>query len=301
VGDGGRVTHVLVEPGDWVKAGQVLATIERSVQVAQDAASAASITAAQANAQIAQSNYSRAEALLSRGFISKADVESKKATLDAALAQVNVARAQLSKSRALTGRLEIRAPAAGLVLSRNVEEGQVVGPASGVLFRIARDGEMELKAQLAEADLAQLRVGDVAQVTPTGATHPLTGRVWQVAPIIDPQTRQGVGRIALAYDPSLRPGGFASTRLDMGAISAPLLPQSAVQTATGTGHDGSYVYIIDGDNQVVRRDVKIANVSDQGIAIASGLDGSERVVATAAPFLNLGQKVRPVMAHQAQS
>ncbi|MBU6207100.1 MAG: efflux RND transporter periplasmic adaptor subunit, partial [Alphaproteobacteria bacterium] len=135
----------------------------------------------------------------------------------------------------------------------------------------------------------------------TGATHPLTGRVWQVAPIIDPQTRQGVGRIALAYDPSLRPGGFASTRLDMGAISAPLLPQSAVQTATGTGHDGSYVYIIDGDNQVVRRDVKIANVSDQGIAIASGLDGSERVVATAAPFLNLGQKVRPVMAHQAQS
>ena len=301
VGEGGRVTHVLVQPGDWVKAGQVLVTIERSVQVAQDAASAASISAAEANARIAQSNYERAQALVSRGFISKADVESKQATRDAALAQVTVARAQMAQSRALTGRLDVRAPASGLVLSRSVEEGQVVGPASGVLFRIARDGAMEMKAQLAEADLAQLHKGAVAQVTPTGSTRALTGSVWQVAPIIDPQTRQGVGRIALAYDASLRPGGFASAQLDLGTIVAPLLPQSAVQTLSGDGKDMSYVYIIDGNDKVVRRNITIASVSDQGIAIGSGLTGTERVVETAAPFLNEGQKVHPVLASPAAS
>lgn len=292
VGEGGMVTRVLVEPGDWVHAGQVLATIERSVQTAQTNASAAQISVAQANARIAQSELERAQALVSRGFISKADVDRKLATRDAAVAQVDVARAQLRQSAALGGRLDIRAPAAGLVLTRSVEAGQVVGAGTGVLFRIAREGEIEMKALLAEADIAQLKLGDRANVTPVGSKQSFTGSVWQIAPVIDPQSRQGTARIALPYNTALRPGGFATASLSFGTIDAPLLPDSAVLSS----ESGSYVYILDKDNKVVKRPVTVADVSEAGVAIGAGLDGSERVVMSAGAFLNPGQKVQPVLA-----
>ncbi len=296
VGEGGMVTRVLVEPGDWVRAGQVLATIERSVQNAQANASAAQINVAQANARIAQSELERAQALVSRGFISKADVDRKTATRDAAAAQVGVARAQSRQQSALTGRLDIRAPAGGLILTRNVEPGQVVSGGTGVLFRIARDGEMEMKALLAEADIAQLSPHAHADVTPVGSQTSFGGAVWQISPTIDAQSRQGTARIALAYNTALRPGGFATARLTFGTIDAPLLPQSAVLAADG----GSYVYIIDSTNKAVKRSVTVADVSADGVAIGSGLDGSERVVVSAGAFLNPGQKVQPVFAARAQ-
>jgi len=296
VGEGGMVTQVLVEPGDWVKPGQVLVTIEHSVQSAQVQSSASQIAVAEANARIAENELERAKALVARGFISKADVDRKTATRDAARAQVNVARAQLGETAARARRLDIRAPAAGLILTRAVEPGQVVGAGSAVLFRLARGGEMELRAQIAEADLAQIKVGAHADVTPVGTQASFGGPVWQLSPVIDPQTRLGTVRIALAYNSALRPGGFATAKLAIGTIDAPLLPESAVQSADS----GSTVLIIDRDNKVVKRAVVVGDVSDAGIAIKSGLDGSERVVVSAAAFLNPGEKVQPTLAKQGQ-
>ncbi len=296
VGDGGMVSRVLVEPGDWVKAGQVLATIDRAVQTAQANASSAQIRVAEANARIAQSELERAQALVARGFISKADVDRKTATRDSARAQVGVARAQLAEAAARNNRLDIRAPAAGLVLTRTVEPGQVVGPGTGVLFRIARDGEIELKAQLAEGDLAQVNLGAHADVTPSGTQQSFSGRVWQTAPTIDPQTRQGTARIALPYDRALRPGGFATAKLALGTINAPLLPQSAVLASD----KGSVVYIVDNANKVVKRSVALGDVSEAGVAIVSGLDGSENVIVSAGAFVNPGEKVQPITATQSK-
>src|SRR6476469_9071781 len=87
-GTGGRVTQVLVDAGSWVRAGQTLATVDRSVQAQQAAQLAASIAAARANAALAQNNYDRALALVGNGFISKADLDAKKAARDSAFAQV---------------------------------------------------------------------------------------------------------------------------------------------------------------------------------------------------------------------
>ena len=78
-GQGGRVVRVLVDAGSWVRAGQVLAVIDRSVQAQQAAQLAAQVEAARANAALAQSNYERAIALQGRGFVSKAEIDSKKA------------------------------------------------------------------------------------------------------------------------------------------------------------------------------------------------------------------------------
>jgi HlyD family secretion protein len=294
-GEGGIVVRVLVEAGQWVGAGQTLAVIDRSVQSQEAQRLAAQIEVARADARLAQQELDRAQSLVARGFVSKADVERRIATRDSANARVRVAQATLGESRARIGRLDIRAPAAGLVLDRNVEPGQVVSAGSGALFRIARGGEMEMLARLPETDLARLSAGVPATVTPVGSARSFQGAVWQVSPIIDPQTRQGVARISVPYDRELRPGGFAAADIRSGAVQAPLLPESAVQS----DNQGNFVYIVDSKNEVVRRPIKVGDVSGEGVAIIEGLNGTERVVLSAGAFLNPGDKVRPQRARTA--
>jgi RND family efflux transporter MFP subunit len=289
-GEGGQVVSVLVEPGQWVSAGQVLAVIDRSVQIQQQNSQAAQIEVARANARLAQDNLDRALKLVERGFISKAEIDRLTAARDAARAQVRVAGAQLGVLQAQTRRLNIVAPAAGLVLERRVEPGQVVSAGSGVLFRLAKGGEMELKALLSETDLAQLGTGISAVVTPTGSERQFNGQIWQLAPVIDPQSRQGLARIALAYAPELRPGGFATATIKSGTVIAPVLPESAILS----DNKGSFVYIVGPGNKALRRDVKTGGVTAAGIAVTEGLSGSERVVLRAGGFLQPGELVKPV-------
>jgi RND family efflux transporter MFP subunit len=294
-GEGGMITRVLVEPGQWVGAGQVLATVDRSVQQQSAQSLAAQVSVARADADLAQAELERAQALVDRGFISKADLQRRTATRDAALSRVKVAQAALAEQRARNGRLDIRAPAAGLVLTRQAEPGQIVSSASGVLFRMAQGGMMEMQARLAESDLVSLRPGARATVTPVGSDRRFAGQVWQVSPVIDQQTRQGVARIQLRHDPALRPGGFAAASIVGGTAFQPLLPDSAVQS----DGKGSFVYIIDGVGKVRRRDVQLGQVSDTGVAIAGGLDGTERVVLSAGGFLTEGQLVKPILQKKA--
>jgi RND family efflux transporter MFP subunit len=280
---------VLVDAGSWVRAGQPLAIIDRAVQAQLASQLAAQVDAARANAALAQSNYDRALSLQGRGFVSKAEIDSKKATRDAAYAQVRVAQAQLAQQRAEIGRLSVTAPTSGLVMARNVEVGQIVSPGSGALFRLAEGGQMEMQAQLSQQDLALVHAGMTATVTPVGSDRAYAGSVWQVAPMIDAQSRLGAVRIAVPYDPAIKPGGFAEAKITAGTTTAPMLPQSAVLS----DDKGNYVYILNGKNEVERRDIKIGTVNESGVTIALGLSGNEAVVLSAGPFLNPGQKVNP--------
>ena len=129
--------------------------------------------------------------------MSKAEIDSKKAIRDAANAQVRVAQAQLGATRAQIGQLNVIAPASGLILARNVEVGQIVSPGSGALFRLAEGGQMEMRAQMSQQDLSLVHVGMPATGDPGRRRHgAMTGTVWQVAPMIDPQSRLGEVRIA---------------------------------------------------------------------------------------------------------
>ncbi len=292
VGEGGSVSDVLVDAGDWVRAGQVLAVIDRSVQSRQAEAQAAQVQVARADAELAQANLDRALKLVDRGFISTADVDRLTATRDAAEARVRVAEATLGELRARNARLSIVAPAGGLVLERNVERGQVVGAGGTPLFVLARGGEMELNARVSESDLARLDVGVPAEVKPVGSEQVFTGQVWQLAPTIDEASRQGVARIALPYDRALRPGGFATATIRSGSVTAPVLPESAIMS----DDEGSYVYVVDSDNKIVRKPVELGMVTAQGITIASGLTGKERIVLRAGGFLSPGDVVKATAA-----
>jgi len=289
VGEGGRVLQVYADAGDWVTQGDILVSVDRSVQAQQAAALEAQIGVTRADLQLAQNELDRAMQLVARGFISKADVDRKTATRDATRARVNVANAQLAETRARNARLDIRAPVSGYVLERNVETGQTVSAGSGILFRIAKDGQLELQTKLSEDDLAQVDVGIPATVTPVGTDRVFSGNIWQISPMIDAQSRQGMARVALPFDKALRPGGFASVEIKSGAMTAPVLAESAVQT----GPNGSFVYVVDKDNKVKQRPVKVGPVTANGLIIEEGLDGTERVVLYAGGFLNPDETINP--------
>jgi len=289
-GEGGRVVQVMVDAGSWVGKGQVLAVVDRSVQSEQIAGQAASVQVEDANARLAQSKLDRSMKLVANGFISNADIEQLVATRDAANAQVRVARAALAQLRANAARLNVVAPESGLVLTRQVEPGQIVSSGSGTLFRIAKDGELEMQARLSESNLARMAVGDPADIVPVGTAH-----VWQLAPTIDAISRQGIARIALPYDKALRPGGFATATLRSGTTTTPVLPESAILSDA----NGAFVYIVGPGEKVERRAVETGDVTPTGITVIKGLSGNERIVLRAGGFLNPGDKVRAVMNTQA--
>ena len=289
-GEGGMIVSVRVKEGDYVRRGQVLASIDRAVQQQQMAQMTAGIRQAEADAALATAELERAKTLVQRGFISKADIDRKTATRDSAFARVNVARAQAGELRARIARLDVRAPTDGLILARSVEAGQVVGIGSSALFTLAEDGAMEMRGRVAEQDLAGLRLGQSARVRLVGAGDAFTGRVWLIDPTIDPQARQGSVRIALGSDRRLRPGAFANATITTGAVDRPQLPQSAVQS----DEKGNYVLIVGAGDKVEQRRVEVGEVADKGLTIRSGLTGQERVVMNAGAFLNPGERVKPV-------
>ncbi|MCY7397431.1 MAG: efflux RND transporter periplasmic adaptor subunit [Sphingomonas bacterium] len=288
-GEGGRVAQVYVDAGSWVRQGQVLASIDRSVQGQEANQLAAQIQVARADAALAQNELDRSQSLVGRGFVSKADLDRKRAARDAANARVRVAQASLGANRARIGRLDIRAPSAGLILSRSVEVGQVVSAGAGGLFRLARGGEMEMRASLSQQDMTSVRTGMAASVTPIGLGRSFAGTIWQVSPVIDPTSRQGEVRISIPYDSSIRPGGFAEAKIASGSTTAPLLPQSAVLS----DEKGSYVFVVNRENKVERRPIKVGTIDNEGVTVVEGLTGQEAIVASAGAFLNPGQKVAP--------
>lgn len=288
-GEGGQVMRVYVDAGAWVRQGQILASIERSVQSQESAQLAAQVRVARADAALAQNEFERAQSLVGRGFVSKADLDRKRAARDAANARVQVSQAQYNASRARLGRLDVRAPDSGLILARNIEVGQIVSPASGALFRLASGGDMEMRAEISQQDLTSVRVGMPATITPIGTTQTIQGSVWQVSPVINPQSRLGEVRIAIPYTATVRPGGFAEAKIVAGATTAPVLPQSAVLSDS----KGNYVYVVNSKNIAERRAIRTGSVTEAGVTIASGLTGQETIVVTAGPFLNPGQKVLP--------
>ena len=287
-GDTGRIVGVYVEAGDHVERGQLLARLNDSVLIPQVNRLEAALEQAKAQAALSAAEYRRAQGVEAAGALSAEDIEKRHATAITDAANVKVVAAQLAEAQARLTRTRIVAPIAGTVLTRKAEVGQIANPGGDALFRIASGGEVEMRGQLAEQDLAQVKVGDAATVHITGVPQPFEGRVWLLGAIIDPQTRLGEIRISLKPDPALRPGAFARGTVSVGKAMRPVVPQTAVLS----DGSGSFVFVVDAKNHAERRQVRVADTSDQGVIIASGLNGSERVVTTAAGFLRDGEEVK---------
>jgi RND family efflux transporter MFP subunit len=293
-GDGGRVAAILVEVGDQVAAGQVLARLDTAVVAPQVGSLVAALDEARASADLADAEYRRAEAVSSSGALSAQEVERRRSTAVSARAKVKVAEAQLAESRARLRRTDIRAPQAGIVLTRAAEVGQTVSAGGEPMFRLGRGGEIEMRGRVAEQDLPRLAVGQAARVRVTGLDQPFPGKVRLLGAVIDPQSRLGSIRVELEPHPNLRPGAFARAEVEVARARRPVVPQTAVLSDA----KGTYVLAIGEGDKVERHDVTVAGTQPDGLVIGKGLTGSERVVATAAAYLRVGETVKLAAAPQ---
>jgi RND family efflux transporter MFP subunit len=286
-GEGGRITAVYVEAGDQVKRGQVLAKLDDSVVKPQLNRLAASLEEARADSALADAEYKRAKGVEASGALSAEEVERRRASAETASARVKVAAAQLAETQAHLSRTYVRAPSDGTVLTRKAEVGQMAMPGGDALFRLASNGEIEMRGQVAEQDLATLSIGQLADVRLVGIAEPFKGKVRLLGAVIDPQTRLGEIRIELPPAPALRPGAFARGEVVVGDAKRSVLPQTAILS----DEKGTFVLIVNSENKIERRTIHLAGTVPAGLVVSDGLQGNERVISTAGGFLREGEKV----------
>lgn len=286
-GDTGRIVAVYVQVGDRVRHGQLLARIDDSVLAPQVAQLSAALEQARAQAALSAAEYKRGVAVGPSGGLSAQDIEKLQAASLMDKANIKVVAAQLAVMRAKLALTRIVAPTDGIILTRNAEVGQIAVSGGPALFQMEDAGQVEMIGQVAEQDMANLKVGQAAAVYLIGSPQPFAGRIWLLGATIDPQSRLGEVRIALAPNSALRPGAFARASVTLARADRPVLPQTAVM-ADGTG---SYVFVIGRDGEVLRRPVEVGSVVPSGVVIAQGLSGRERVVTMDGGFLHSGEKV----------
>ncbi len=284
---GGLVaTAVYVDEGSYVRQGQPMVKLNDDVLRAQLAQQEASVKSAEA--LVAQQNAAleRARELRERGYLSQAGLDAAEANQRTAAAQLDAARAARSETATRLDQTNIRAPVSGRVISRNVTRGQIVQPGTE-LFRVVRDGRLELDAQVPEADLALVRPGMAAVVTSDQSSGPTGGRVRIVTPEVDPRTRLGVARISLTEGSALRSGMFARAEIALGQLPALVVPSEAVIYREGQAG----VYVVGRDSTVRFVQVRTGAREGSNVAIDSGLSEGQRVVVKGAGFLGDGDRV----------
>lgn len=232
----------------------------------------------------AQADQSQAAATASRAQVGVAEQGVAAARAQLALVEAQIENAELQLSRA-----EVKAPVAGLVVARNAQVGAIASAAGAPMFRIVRDGAMELRADLAEQDLLRLEPGQAALLVSMEGAEPVAGRVRLVEPAIDPQTRLGTARIEIEEPGRVVKGMFLTAEVIVEEARRLAIPVTAV----GSGPEGSTVMRVR-DGVVERVDVT-TGIRDGGlIGIEGGLEEGDLVVAKAAAFVRDGDRINPV-------
>lgn len=283
---GYRIAQVYADEGAWVKRGQPLARLDDTLLRSQVDQSAANLALQEVAAQRAHAEAERVAGLDNQGVLSQEQISERRLAAKSADAQVAVARAALNDLRTREKRMVITAPVSGRVLERTARPGDVSSPGT-TLYRIARDGLVELDAELNESDLALVSRGDHARVTlPSGA--PVAGVVRFVSPRIDPQSKLGHARIALPVREDLRPGGFARATFEAASHPAPAAPGGAIHFDA----DGAYVMTVDATHHVHRVPVKTGRRANGWVELVQGPGAGTQVALGGAANVLEGDKVR---------
>ena len=282
-----RVATVAVEVGSVVAAGDVLLRVDDRTLASQLAQSDAQVREAQTNLETARRKAARVRELASSQMVALQDAEEAEAARDNAQARLNTAMASRDAARVQRDFTVVRAPVAGVVSARSVQPGQVVG-AGAELLRLIRDGRLEWRAELAEADLMRVDVGTPVRVeSPSGLVD---GEVRRVSPALDVQSRTGTVYVDLPEPGALRAGMFAQGRIAQGRAQALLVPGDAVVRRDGR----AYVFTVGEDGRVRELAVEVGGAHGDLVEVRKGLTQSDRVVSRGAGFLGDGDLVRVV-------
>ncbi len=284
--NGLRLDAVLVNVGDVVKAGQVLARFSPEVVQAELAQARASLLEAQAVAAEAAANAERARSLQATGALSQQQIQQFTTAGQTAQARVEAARALLQTQQLRLQHTQVRAPDSGVISARTATVGAVVG-AGTELFRMVRQGRLEWRAEVTSNELARIQPGTKARVT--GASGATTeGTVRMVAPTVDPQTRNALVYVDLPAKTDFRAGMFARGEFALGSTDALTIPQEALVVRDGF----SYVFVLGPQQRVQQRKVQTGRRIADRVEILSGLEADASIAVRGAGFLNDGDLVR---------
>jgi HlyD family secretion protein len=317
--EGQPIEALHADVGDWVEAGAVLArlsdtalTLQRSQLMASRAAALAAIAQAEAGrieAQAAAEEAARVRdrqaALVARGVGAQAAADQAAAAATSAEARVRVAEQAVAAARAQLDlvdaqiavadlnleRTQVVAPVAGEIVERNAVLGANASMGGPPMFVIVRDGLLELRAEVAEADILRLAPGQKAAITVVGLPEPVAGTVRLVEPAIDAQTRLGRVRIGIDDSSRVRSGFFAQAEILAAERTALTVPITAV-SADGRG---ASVFRVAEDGRVMRVTVRTGIRDGSLVEILEGLAEGERVVARAGAFVRDGDRINPVL------
>ncbi len=286
--DNFRISEVSVQVGQSVRKGQVLARIASDTVASELAEATAAVAELEAMAAEAKGNAARAAELQARGFYSGQLNLQYQTAERTALARLTAARARQQAAALRLARTSVLAPDDGVISARSATVGSLTQPGQE-LFRLIRGGRLEWRAELAAAELAQVRAGGEALLSgPDGA--PVHGVVRMVAPSVDAKTRNGLVYVDLPQPGALRAGMFATGEFRLGQRPALTLPQSAVLLREGF----AYVFRLAGEGRVAQVKVGLGRRVGERVEIVDGLDAQAEVVATGAGFLADGDAVKVV-------
>lgn len=271
----GRVAQVVVEEGDRVPAGALLAVVEDPALGAGSLEAKAGVESAKAQRAAADQEVARQERLVASGIGARKDLDDARAKQAGAIAELAAASARAGLAGAQLARREIRAPRAGVVLHLQRKVGESVdGTAATPVAEIADLSVLELHAQAPPAALRPLRDGMRATVRVLGSDAPVAGTVVRIAPAVDPATLLGLVRVALASGEGIQVGTAATARISIGQRPGVRVPASALRRSL-VGEDE--VVVCEGGTAHVRK-VAIGNRGEQGVEIKDGLKPGEQVV-----------------------
>lgn len=287
---GGKLLERSAEPGQRVRAGQVLARLDpQDLRLASEAARA-QFNAARTQRDLAEAEFRRYSALREQNFISGAELERREANLRAAQAQLEQARAQLSVQGNQASYAALAAPAAGVVTAVDAEAGQVLAAGAPVL-RLALDGERDAVFSVPEDQLRLVRSGAPVAVRQWSDGRTLSGRVREVSASADPVTRTYSVKVAIAGEAPplgstvyLKPQGFEPTGTPVIKVPTSVLRQEG---------QGSAVWVLEEPAMTVRlQPVELAGIDGNEAVIRTGLQPGMRVVTAGVHVLAPGQKVQ---------
>lgn len=270
----GQIIRLLHDEGDVVAAGAPLAIVRSTIEQAQTRAEGARVEAAKAELNRARLLFERTQALANRGFATRAALEEARAAMLSAEAALTAASATRRAASERVDEFTIRAPIAGVVMLRPIDNGQLVSPET-TLFQMGSSAAMELRAEADEAYADALRPGMAARAALTGSDKVFAARVTEVSPRVDPVTGGRAIRLEAVGGGQMPAGRSVDitvivTRKEAGIV----IPRQAVINATAAPS----VYIVDADGVVHERSIILADWPSQDAIVESGLSNGDQVV-----------------------
>ncbi len=283
----GRITERLVDVGDHVSQGQILARIDPEEQKADLQVAVATLQSAEAQQMQAQQAFDRQQSLFNTGVTTRAALDQAQEALLTAQGTVQSAQAQVDTARDALEQTELKADADGIITARNAEVGQVA-QAAQLVFTLAHDGPRDAVINADESVLIGGEIQTDIMVRMLSGGQPIKATVREVSPTID--TSSGTVRIKLALDANadVRLGSAVAATARYKPKSMMQLPWSAMASISGQ----PAVWIVDPKaGSVSLRKIEVADYSNERFSVRAGLSEGETVVTSGNKFLSAGEVV----------